>query len=76
MEKKSTTAKRSPDGSGVAIEDDERHSDEVGEFLARNRDTLNRSIKRSRAEVAKGKVSSKSIDDIIAEGRKQFSAKR
>lgn len=54
-----------------AIEDDERHRDEVDGFLSRNRDALNASIRRSRKELAEGKTSTKTIDDIIAEGRKK-----
>jgi dsDNA-binding SOS-regulon protein len=61
-----TTAKPLP-----AVEDDERHRDEVDVFLSRNRDSLNASIKHSRGELAKGNISKKSIDDIIAEGRKK-----
>jgi hypothetical protein len=65
MEKK---AAKQPSDT-VAIEDDERHSDDVGRYLARNRDALNVSIKRSRAELAKGNISTKSIDDIIKHKR-------
>ncbi len=54
-----------------AVEDDERHRDEVDGFLARNRDALNASIRRSRKELAEGKASTKTIDDIISEGRKK-----
>lgn len=71
MEKKHVKS-ASPD---IAIEDDERHSGDVGDYIARNRDSLNASIKRSRAEIAQGKTSTKSIDDIVAEGRARFSKK-
>ena len=54
-----------------AVEDDERHRDEVDDFLSNNRDALNASIKHSREELAKGNISKKSIDDIISEGRKK-----
>jgi hypothetical protein len=60
----------------IAVEDDERHADDVGAYIARNRDALNESIKRSRAETASGKISGKSIDDIVAEGRARLSKKR
>ena len=52
-----------------AVEDDERHRDEADGFLSRNRDTLNASIRRSRKELAEGNISSKTINDIITEGR-------
>ena len=58
-----------------AIEDDERHREQVDDFVTRNRDALNDSIRRSRRELARGEPSSKTIGDIIAEGRKR-SAKR
>jgi len=51
-------------------EDDEDRA-EAAEYIARNRDALNASIRRSRQEVAEGKVSSKSIDQIIADGRRR-----
>jgi len=53
------------------IEDDERHRDLVDDFIARNRDALNDSIRRSRRELARGERSTKTIDDIVAEGRKR-----
>jgi hypothetical protein len=55
----------------LAVEDDERHAAQVDDYIVRNRDALNASIKRSRAEVAEGKVSTKSIDDLIADGRRR-----
>ena len=55
----------------LSIEDDERHVPDVEDFIARNRDTLNASIRQSRADVAAGRISTKSVDDIIAEGRKR-----
>jgi len=55
-----------------AVEDDERYRDEMDAFIARNRDALNDSIRRGRKEFAEGKMSSRTIDDIIAEGRKKF----
>lgn len=73
MEKKHAVAKSG--GPDVAIEDDERHSDEVGDYIARNRAALNASIKRSRAEIAQGKASRKSVDHIVAERRARLSKK-
>ena len=58
-------------GSQIAVEDDERHCDLVDDFVARNRDALNASIRKGRKELAAGKVSTKSIDEIIAEGRRR-----
>jgi predicted RNase H-like nuclease (RuvC/YqgF family) len=55
----------------LPIEDDERHSGHVDDYVSRNREALNASIRRSRQEVAEGKVSSKSIETIIAEGRRR-----
>jgi hypothetical protein len=55
--------------NAVSIEDDERHIDDVGEYIRRNRDALNASIKRARSEIANGKSSKKSMDAIIAEGK-------
>lgn len=60
-------------GPDIAIEDDERHAGDVESYIARNGDALNASIRKSRAEITKGKVSQKSINDIIAEGRKRYS---
>ena len=51
--------------------DQNSHDDEdkVGDFITRNRDALNASIRKGRKELAAGKVSTKSIDDIIAQSR-------
>jgi flagellar motility protein MotE (MotC chaperone) len=59
------------DASAVPIEDDERHSTNVDDYIARNRYALNASIRQSRKEIAEGTVSLKTIDDIIAEGRQR-----
>ena len=50
-----------------------RQDDEVkvGDFIVRNRDALNASIHKGRKELAAGKVSIKSIEEIIAEGRRR-----
>jgi len=55
----------------LPVEDEGRHTHEVEDFVSRNRDALNESITRSRKEVAEGKCSQKTIDDIIGEGRKR-----
>ncbi len=62
-------------GPEVAIEDDERHARDVDSYITRNRNALNASIKQSRAEIAKGRTSTKSIDEIVAEGRARLSKK-
>ena len=54
-----------------AIEADERHQDDVDSFVARNRDELNASIARARDEVGKGVQSSRTVADIISDGRKR-----
>jgi len=52
-----------------SIEDDERHTSHTDDFVSRNRDALNESIRNARDDVAAGRVSKKSIADIVAEGR-------
>ncbi|HEX5280479.1 MAG TPA: hypothetical protein VFW28_10395 [Micropepsaceae bacterium] len=66
-------ARRSPGSAKppLAIEADERHREDVDNYISRNRDALNSSIRKSRREIAEGKVSSKSLDSIIAEGRQR-----
>jgi dsDNA-binding SOS-regulon protein len=56
-----------------AVEADERHQGDVDAFIARNRDALNASIKRSRIEVGKVVRSNRTIDEIVAHGRKRHS---
>ncbi|MBI3676855.1 MAG: hypothetical protein HY243_09600 [Proteobacteria bacterium] len=55
----------------VPIEDDKRHRDQTDTYITRNRDALNDSIRRSREEIAQGKSSSKTIDDIVTAGRRR-----
>jgi hypothetical protein len=55
------------------VEADERHQGDVDAFIARNREALNASIRRSRTEVGKGIQSSRTIEEIIADGRKRHS---
>ena len=55
----------------ISIEDDERYRDHVDGYISRNRDVLNASIRKSRKEIAEGRVSSKSIGEIISEGRRR-----
>jgi dihydropteroate synthase len=69
-------ARTKPASDAVSIEDDERHVEDVSDYIRRNRDALNVSIKRSRAEVAKGKHSKKSVGGIIAEGKARQRAAR
>jgi hypothetical protein len=53
----------------LSIEDDERHIDDVGEYIRRNRDALNASIEGARNEIARGKHSKKKMSEIIGEGK-------
>jgi hypothetical protein len=53
------------------VEDDERHRGEVDDFVGRNREALNASIRRSRKQLAEGDMPPDTIDDIIAEGRRR-----
>jgi hypothetical protein len=55
----------------IPIEDDERYRDQVDDYVTRNRDALNASIKKSRAEIASGKASTKTVSKIIAEARRR-----
>jgi hypothetical protein len=67
--------KANPTRSSIpAVEADERHHGDVDAVITRNRDELNASIRRSRAEVGKGVHSTRTIDDIIADGRKRHDA--
>ena len=63
-----------PRGAMPTVEGDERHQGDVDSFMARNRDELNASIRRSRAEVDNGVQSTRAISDIIAAGRKRHGA--
>ena len=60
-------------GAMPPVEADERHKDDVDAFIARNREALNASIRRSRAEVGKALQASRTIDEIIAVGRRRHS---
>jgi len=57
--------------SALPIEADELHQADSDAYIVRNRDVLNASIVQSRAELASGTVSTRSIDDIIASGRRR-----
>ena len=71
----SKATKPKPTGAAVpAVESDERYQAEVDAFVSRNRDELNASIRRSREEVGKGVQAARTIDDIIADGRKRHNA--
>jgi hypothetical protein len=61
-------AERGAAAAVLPVEDDERHLTEANDFIDRNRQSLNESIQRSRREMAEGKCSEKSIEEIIAEG--------
>jgi hypothetical protein len=57
------------DATALPVEADELAQDDLDDFVARNRDSLNQSIRRSREEVAAGAVASRTIEDIIKDGR-------
>jgi|HubBroStandDraft_1064217.scaffolds.fasta_scaffold14037_5 hypothetical protein len=63
-----------PTDSLPPVEADERYADEVDGFVSRHRDELNASIRRSRDEVSRGVHSTRTIKDIIADGRKRHGA--
>jgi hypothetical protein len=70
----SMPAKATPsrqDSASLQIEADERDRDRVDDFIARNRDALNASLRAVREDTAKGLVSKRSIDDVIAQGRRR-----
>jgi hypothetical protein len=72
MSAKATKSRPNHDVASVlAVEADQRRQDQVDAFLARNRDVLNEDLRRSRAEVANGEHSPRSLDEIIAEGRRR-----
>jgi hypothetical protein len=57
-----------------AVEADERHQSDLDVFITANHEELNASIRRSREEVGNGIQSTRTIDDIIADGRKRHDA--
>ena len=69
-----TTKHVSPRTAMPAVEADERHQADVDGFIERNRDELNASIRRSREEVGKGIRAARTVDEIIADGRKRHNA--
>jgi hypothetical protein len=69
-----TTRAAKPDSThGAMPEPEESHQSEVDAFIARNQEALNASIRRSRGEMSRGLQSRRTIDDIIADGRKGHS---
>jgi hypothetical protein len=70
----SMPAKATPsaqDSASLQIEADERYRDRVDDFIARNRAALKASLSAVRDDTAKGLVSERSIDDVIAQGRRR-----
>jgi hypothetical protein len=53
----------------AAIANDPDTFDPGAGFIARNRDALNESIRQSRKQLGKGVHSSRTVDQIVAEGR-------
>ncbi|MEO6341233.1 MAG: hypothetical protein ABIO39_14420 [Caulobacteraceae bacterium] len=60
-----------PAPATLPIEADERDRDQVDAFIARNREALNESIALSRREAAEGQTSPRTIEDLIADGRRR-----
>jgi len=56
----------------LALETDELHRPEIDAFVARNRETLNESIRRSLDGRERGGVSRLTIQDIIANGQRRL----
>jgi|HubBroStandDraft_2_1064218.scaffolds.fasta_scaffold1056607_2 hypothetical protein len=64
----------SPRAAMPAVEADERHQPDVDSFITRNREELDTSIRRSRDEVGKGVHATRTIEDMIADGRERHHA--
>jgi hypothetical protein len=64
-------ARRRAATAALPVEDDERYLAEVNDYITRNRESLNESIRRSRKELAEGKYSKQSIEEIIAKGHRR-----
>lgn len=60
----------------AAIESDELHQPEIDAFIARNREVLAESLLRSYEEIARGEVSTPTIDDIVSAGFARRAAAR
>jgi hypothetical protein len=54
--------------ASLAIESDALHQPEIDAFIARNREALAESLLRSYEEIARGEVSTPTIDDIVSAG--------
>jgi hypothetical protein len=63
----------SPTANDVPVAKPDIDSD-VDAFIARNREALNESIRRSRREVGEGVQDDRTVGQIIAEGRKRHGA--
>jgi len=59
-----------------AIEADELHQPEIDAFIARNRDVLNESLQRSYEEIARGEHDTRTIEQIVTEGKQRHRARR
>jgi hypothetical protein len=49
---------------------------EIDEFISRNRDALNASIKNSRRQASQGVFAKRSVAQIIADGRRRHRSKK
>lgn len=57
--------------TALPVEADELAQGALDDFVVRNRDALNESIARSRAEVTEGVEASRTIDEIVRDGRRR-----
>jgi hypothetical protein len=57
--------------AALAIESDELLQPEIDAFIARNRDVLNESIHPSLGELSRGIKSKRTIQHVIADGRRR-----
>jgi hypothetical protein len=55
----------------LGVDPDDAHASEIDGFVAQNREPLKASIRRARDDLARGQVSRRSVEDVIAAGRKR-----
>ena len=59
-----------------AIEADELHQPEIDAIITRNRDVLNESLQRSYEEAGRGEFDTRTIEQIIADGKQRHRSHR
>ena len=60
-----------PVATGISVDTDHVRQGDAGDFIARNRDALDASIRQSRAELASGVRSTCGIEAIFQDGRRR-----